>query len=367
MAGKTIFLGLGTYGKVGGLQAFNRRLIQVLEARAKTRDEFRPVILLRQDEPRDLPEAHARADFHACGDSLPKLLGSALRAARGAELIVIGHINLLPVAALCRVVAPRARMVLMVHGVDVWGTPPYRLPKMMDRPLLALVDRIISVSAFTAGRMQAAFGLSADNFRVFRNAVDLLDFPTPQSKPTREILSVARLAEHDRGKNIDKVLCAVAQLAERHPDLTYTHVGDGVLRPELEALAETLGIGERVTFAGRVSDEELSAAYARATAFVLPSEKEGFGIVFLEAWQRYLPVICSTGDAAHEIVTDHVDGFAVDASDIAALADRIEQLVLDPDEARRMGIAGHAKVTSSYLMHAYEQHLNELLDEVSRS
>lgn len=369
----TVFLGLETYGQTGGLQAFNRRLITVLAERAARRGE-RPVeVVLRRDAGALLPTGlHAR--FHACGARIAECLQAALAASRGARLIVVGHVNLLPVAALCRLAAPRARLVLMVHGDEVWGDPAFRAVRACDRPLLRLVDRVVAVSDFTARRMRAAFGLPARRFRIFLNAVDPAPDPAPEltpdpappgALPGQTILTVSRLGAFDGAKNIDSILHAVALLAPDRPALRQTIVGDGVLRPALERLAVTLGIADRVTFAGRLSDADLAVAYDRARVFALPSAKEGFGIVYLEAWQHGLPVIYGTADAAAEIVSDGIDGFAVDPADPAALAARVGWLLDHPDRARAMGRAGRDKVAARYLMPAFRARLNAILDEVT--
>lgn len=370
MTGRTLFLGLETYGRTGGLQAFNRRLIAVLadRARAEGGAEGAPplAVVLRRDAGAALP-AGLHATIHACGPSIAAFARAALAQARGARLIVVGHVNLLPVAALCRIAAPRARMVLMAHGDEVWGDPAYRAPRPLDRPLLRRLDRVVAVSAHTAGRMQAAFGLEPDLFRIFLNAVDPLPPAAAQDIPPDgpdEILSVTRLDAHDGAKNIDRVLAAVARLAPARPGLRYRIVGDGVLRPGLQALAARLGIADRVIFAGRLSDAGLAAAYGRARVFVLPSAKEGFGIVYLEAWQRGLPVICGTADAGPEIVSHGSDGFAVDPADADALAARIGWLLDHPAAARAMGRAGRDKVAARYLMPAFRARIGSILDEV---
>lgn len=365
MSGQTLFLGLETWSRLGGLQAFNRRLIAALARRAKGMGAPPVVAVLRRDAGAELP-SDLHVVFHACGPSRAQFAVAAMAGARGAKLIVVGHINLLPVAALCRIRAPQARVVLMVHGDEVWGDPVYRAPRWLDRPLLRLVHRVVSVSDFTARRMQAAFALPPARFLTFLNAVDPIAFELPPRHAAPEILSVTRLAAHDHGKNIDQVLRAVAQLAPTRPSLRYTIVGEGVLRPGLQALAAELGISAQVTFAGRLSDGDLAVAYGRARIFVLPSQKEGFGIVYLEAWLRALPVICGTEDAAHEIVTDGTDGFCVNPQDTDLLAHRIGWLLDHPEAARQMGVAGQRKVADHYLADAFHDRLETILNEVER-
>jgi phosphatidylinositol alpha-1,6-mannosyltransferase len=359
------FLATETYISVGGMQMFNRRLIRALSARAKSEPHAQLSVALRTDEAHHIPQGQSARIF-ASGKSKPRFVFDALRACFGADVIVVGLINLLPIAFFCKIVAPKAKVVLIVHGDDVWGDPTYRAIRWYDRFFLRRLDRIISVSDYTSRRMQQAFGLNSELFRIFLNAVDPISFQAPAQRHPAQILSVTRLAAHDHGKNIDKVLRAVARLIADVPQLHYTIVGDGVLRPQLETLSRELGIQDHVTFAGRVNDAALSEAYSRASVFVMPSQKEGFGIVFLEAWQRELPVICGIHDAACEIISDQVDGFAVDPHDIDALAARISYLIAHPDVARSMGQAGADKVRANYLDAAYQRRLGEILDEVEK-
>jgi glycosyltransferase involved in cell wall biosynthesis len=141
-------------------------------------------------------------------------------------------------------------------------------------------------------------------------------------------------------------------------------VGEGPLKSELASLARELAVGERVEFLGRISDGRLAEAYAQACLFAMPSSKEGFGIVFLEAWLHGLPVICGTQDAAVEIITDGVDGFAVNPWDIETLAAKIAILLADPDMAAAMGLAGADKVRSRYLMGHFKGNLEKLIAEL---
>jgi glycosyltransferase involved in cell wall biosynthesis len=168
----------------------------------------------------------------------------------------------------------------------------------------------------------------------------------------------------DREKNVAQMIRAVAKLKDNMPGLKHEIIGDGALRPELEALARNLSVGEIVTFRGNVSKAELNAAYARATVFAMPSSKEGFGIVFLEAWQRGLPVICSLEGASKEVVADGIDGFAVDPADIAMIADRLSLLLSQPDLARAMGERGRRKVEEKYLNAAFRSNLDRIIDEL---
>ncbi len=123
---------------------------------------------------------------------------------------------------------------------------------------------------------------------------------------------MTRLSAKEPYKNVDKVIRAVARLAVTLPTVRLDIVGDGDGKPALMALAESEGVTDRVSFLGRASDHELALAYSRASVFALPSSGEGFGIVYLEAWQRGLPVIGSTEGAAPEVIAHGQDGLLVD-------------------------------------------------------
>jgi phosphatidylinositol alpha-1,6-mannosyltransferase len=161
------------------------------------------------------------------------------------------------------------------------------------------------------------------------------------------------------------MISAIADLKERLPGVKYEIVGDGGLRPELEALSNRLGLSDIVTFHGRLGDRELHEAYARASVFAMPSNKEGFGIVYLEAWQHGLPVICSSVGASSEIVSDGVDGYVVDPTNVSALADRLHQLLTEPELAKAMGERGRQKVERKYLNANFRLHLDAILEEMS--
>src|SRR5262249_23166903 len=124
-------------------------------------------------------------------------------------------------------------------------------------------------------------------------------------------------------------------------------VGDGDDRPRLEAAAADRELGEAITFLGRVDDVVLSALYDRAAFFVMPSPREGFGLVYLEAMRVGKPCIAVHG-SADEIIRHEVDGLVVDPGSSDALAAAIVRLFSDGDERTRMGAAARARVHESF-------------------
>ena len=147
-----------------------------------------------------------------------------------------------------------------------------------------------------------------------------------------QFLSVARLRRGNERKNIDGTIRALAEL-NGEIEFRYTVIGDGDDRPRLEAIAGELGIADRVTFAAAVGDDELIRFYRRSDLFVLasralPTDIEGFGIVYLEANACGVPVMCCRGGATDAVV-DGINGIVLDDADSATIAAGIRRFVLE--------------------------------------
>ena len=151
-------------------------------------------------------------------------------------------------------------------------------------------------------------------------------------------LSVGRL---EGTKRVDLIIRAL-QHVDRRSRLVI--VGEGPLRPELEALAAATGAGDRVTFAGALNETDLVNLYAGAAAVVFPPYDEDYGYITLEAFLSRKPVV-TTSDAGGplEFVTDGVTGL-VAAPDAGSLGAAMSKIVADSKRAAAMGDAGYERV-----------------------
>jgi glycosyltransferase involved in cell wall biosynthesis len=227
----------------------------------------------------------------------------------------------------------------------------------------ACIDEVASVSRLTARRMAAGYRFPDSKFRLLPNAVD-----PPGSVPARptvgrppRLLTVARLSLKDRYKGCDRVLHALPRVLAEVPGARYDIVGDGPLRPELEQLAERLGVRRAVRFLGYVDDDQLEAIYRQARLMVMPSTGEGFGIVFLEAWKHGLPVVAGNRDASREVVEDGVTGLCVDPESPEEIGQAVVRLLADPDYAARLGTQGYRTLLERYTHEKFRDNLREIL------
>nr|WP_244328523.1 glycosyltransferase [Yimella sp. cx-51] len=152
------------------------------------------------------------------------------------------------------------------------------------------------------------------------------------------LVVLARLVPH---KQVHHALLTVQQLAPGFPALTLDVVGDGWSRSALEAMARDLGIDERVNFHGQVTEAEKERVLDHAALMLMPSAKEGWGLVVTEAGQHAVPSIgYRSSGGLKESIRDGVTGWLVDS---------LEELVLttasalrDPAEVSRRGHAAKA-------------------------
>ena len=165
------------YGGIGGIAKFNRDLLAALSCMPEIKEVVAlPRLIQRKPEP--IPEK-VRYEMRAARSKLSYLL-HAVRLALAAprmDLVICGHINLLPLAWLVSR-TKRCPLLLIVHGVDAWQ--PHR--SLLVRALLGRPDAIVAVSRYTVARMREWSGLPEQRFRILPNCVDLETFaPRPRN------------------------------------------------------------------------------------------------------------------------------------------------------------------------------------------
>lgn len=217
---------------------------------------------------------------------------------------------------------------LKVPGAWRWAAWLLRtLRQRAIRQGLEATAHVFAVSRSTADLIARVFPRQMAPVSVVPPGVDDTFFQEgyAQSVLPQRLLTVARLTQEHRRKNVDGVLRALCLLPESLP-VRYTVVGDGDSRPQLEGLARELGVSDRVEFVGRVSRDRLLAWYRRSHLFVLAArgsrlDVEGFGIVYLEASASGVPVLCSREGGSTDAVADGWNGILLPSSspeDIAA-------------------------------------------------
>jgi phosphatidyl-myo-inositol dimannoside synthase len=269
----------------------------------------------------------------------------------------------------------RYSTVLTIHGtyavsILASGTFATRCArKMYER-----IGSIISVSAYTKNRLQeedpTLFESIAEKITVIPNAVETPAKPSGKwRKETDEqyVLGVGAVKER---KGYLEALDALASFGKKHPDINWRYDIYGSLKQDplyVEALqdrAEELDIRDRVYLHGGVDDEELEEAYVRADLFLLLSKTtkydiEGFGIVFLEANVRGVPVIGPESGGCPEAIDEGKSGFVCDGGNPKDVAQRIEDILIDraisEEDCLRWALGHSLTETTSKVVEVYEK------------
>lgn len=177
------------------------------------------------------------------------------------------------------------------------------------------------------------------------NGVDIRAFDSAARSHEGAVrfLCVGRLIER---KGQRYIIEALAALTRAGVQATLELVGSGDERPRLEALTESLGLRDRVRFAGYVPRDAIAQRYAAADVFVLPSYNEGMSVATLEAMAAGLPIIATRTGGLAELVEDGVNGLTFAWGDTAALTRHLTLLAGDRALRHRMGAASRSRAVA---------------------
>ena len=179
------------------------------------------------------------------------------------------------------------------------------------------------------------------------------------------ILIVGRLSAEQKHKGHDHLLEAMPEILQSVPDAQLIIAGEGTDQKRLEAKAQDLGISNQVIFTGWVNEAQLNTLYNQCALFAMPSQGDGFGIVFLEAMMHSLPCVGLKNTAAAEIFEHEKSGILVDRDDRRDMANRLSTLLLDESRRKNLGKAGQKRYQSQFQGQHYAERLQSILMEHS--
>ena len=239
------------------------------------------------------------------------------------------------------------------HAKDIWTTPEWE-----KREKLASCEWLVTCTR--ANREHLAALAPPGKVELLYHGIDLARFPRNaaigsardgSSEPV-VILSVARLVEK---KGTEILLEALARIS---PALQwrFVHVGGGPLLKSLQGRAARLGIEERVTWRGALTQDEVLAEYRKADVFALASriardgDRDGMPNVIAEAQSQGLACVATRVSAIPELVRDGQTGILVPENDAEALARALESLIADPARRRALGQAAQTRVREGFAL-----------------
>jgi glycosyltransferase involved in cell wall biosynthesis len=266
-------------------------------------------------------------------------------------------------------------LVTTLHGFDVTttdqamlrsGRPALIASVLRRRALQRDGAQFLCVSEFIR-RAALARDYPAERSIVHAIGVDLERLrPSSDSQPGL-IVHVARLVEK---KGTTFLLQALARLAGSRPDVQLVVVGEGPLRPALEAEAGRLGLGEKARFLGAQTHEETLNWMRRASLIAVPSvtaasgDSEGLPTVVFEAGGLAVPVVASDTSGIPEAVKDGETGLLAPPGDVEALADRLERILSDQGLRDTLGRQARALMETRFDLARQTFLLEECYDQI---
>jgi phosphatidyl-myo-inositol dimannoside synthase len=358
----------------GGIQRAGRHFALVLSEFAASRKmEYRFLSLNDTQELHRMTVGDREFVFTGAARGKTRFAASALKAARRKpKLVFAAHANLAPIVRSMNIVAPRMKSIVCTHGSEVSEPLSSIRRRSLRRATLVLAN-----SRNTADHVISVQGVAPEKVRVLPLALDpgfeirMAAHPAgclpPNFPQGRVILTVGRWLATERYKGMDTLIQAMPRLLLRWPDVQLVMVGAGDDREWLVNLARDSGVQRHVHFLSGLTDAELSACYAAAELFALPSRAEGFGIVYLEAMARGKPVIGGAHGGAPEVIQDGVTGYLVQHGDTVQLATSIDALLSNPELAREMGARGRERVQNEFRFQVFAKAFRKILRELCES
>jgi len=206
--------------------------------------------------------------------------------------------------------------------------------------ILTQADRVIAVSCFLADHAER-IGVPKGKLDVIYNSVDFIDAPgsTEAGKRVKDdcgpgakvMLTIGRLIP---GKGVAGIIKLIPGLIEKVGKIVFLVAGDGPELRNLESLAESLGIRDKIRFLGRVDHDDIMGYLKASDIFVLNTEHEGLSHTVLEAMKAGIPVVTTRVGGNPETIKDGVDGLLVEFNDTDRMRDAIIKVLSDEELAK---------------------------------
>lgn len=368
---KHIYLfSLQTFSSTGGIQKMTRTLAHALFHISKTEPwDFKLFSLY--DTRYDLMTQYLPSENYTGFNNNRLRLGlTSIKEASHSDIVILNHINFSLIGIVVKLFNPKCQMWLIAHGIEVWR--PVNIIKRIF--LNRYCDKIICVSGFTRNQMIARHHSDPTKCVVLNNVVDpFIKLPDVFDKPeylrnryglsasNQVIFTLTRLASSEQYKGHEQVIKAIGNLKQMFPSIKYILSGqyDPVEEIRIRSLIDKYNVKDEVILTGFLDESELTDHFLLADLFVLPSKKEGFGIVFIEALACGLPVICGNADGSSDAIKDGKLGTAINVDDLTELQNTIAEYLNTP-----LALSDRKKLQKECLLHFNENRYKENLEKI---
>ncbi|RZK37451.1 MAG: glycosyltransferase family 1 protein [Pedobacter sp.] len=331
-----LLLTLKVFSFTGGIEKVCRILSKALQEYSTQSNQHKSALKVISlcDKSSEVDQRYCQG-VHFKGFNGNKIIFSTAAFLQGLQkdIIILSHINLIMIAALIKMISKNKRFILLAHGIEVWrDLKPWKISFIKKNV------EIWAVSQYTANVLIKKHGFHPSQIKVLNNCIDPY-FIIPESfeKPaylkrrhqlTDEhpiILTVSRLSSFEMYKGYDTVIECIRPLLQDFPNLKYLLAGkaDFAEQQRLLQLIKNQQLDHQIILLDYISDQELADYFQLADLFVMPSKKEGFGIVFIEAAACGCPVMAGNQDGSSDALLNGELGILVNPDHQKEIADSI--------------------------------------------
>ena len=257
-----------------------------------------------------------------------------------------------------RLAAKLAGVKIIIHTIHGLPFHPYQpriinyIYRLCERIVSRFTNKIIAVSRAMVDTASSAGIAPEKKFIVIHSGLDLRQFKPRQGDESlkkqfgihRDEIVIGKVARLFHLKGHKYLFKAISNLLADFPHLKILLIGDGILRHELEREADTLGIKDKVIFAGLVSRDKIPEMIAIMDIVVHCSLREGLARVIPQAMAMEKPVVGFDLDGSREVIEDKVNGFLVKPKDVEDLTNALKKLLSNPSLIKEMGACGRKKI-----------------------
>jgi phosphatidyl-myo-inositol dimannoside synthase len=374
MNGSVLFLTLRVFSATGGIEKVCRIFAKVISELGSNASRTKSEVLSMYDASTDADSRYlGPLSFVGFGKKKLSFVVVAIYAAWQSQVIVLSHINLLSVGFLIKLLRPRVKLVMFAHGIEVWS----RLPRLR-RWMMKKVDRVWCVSQFTLDKLATVNQVPTQKLSVLNNCLDpFLPLMEKQEKEKKLIekyqlapddtvlFTLTRLSGKELYKGYDNVIRTLPGLLTTQPGIKYIIAGkyDADEKERIGKLIAQLGLGQHVVLAGYIADADLPAYFGLADIYIMPSQKEGFGISFIEAMYYGVPVIAGNKDGSRDALLNGELGLLVNPDSLDEITTAISKMMSNS----ALYMPNSKKLNDNFSYEVYKQNVATELNKLMLS
>lgn len=370
MAHKVLFLTLKVFSFTGGIEKVCRTICRALYDIGEE-GAADPTVYSMYDQNYDRDSRYLKKQQYRGFNGNRKIfVVKAFLKGITSDAVILSHVHLLSIAYLIKRLRPGTKVYLIAHGIEIWKKFPEPKLKALKR-----LDKIICVSKFTAEKIKKTHGIDPGKLEVLNNCLDPFyyfhkDFNKPKDLLQRYgltedhtiLMSLCRLSSSEKYKGYDNTLAILPELVKKYPKLQYLLAGkyDEEEKIRIDKLISKYQITDHVKLLGFVDEAEVSDHFLLSDIFLLPSKKEGFGIVFIEAMASGLSVLGGNKDGSVDALKNGELGKLVDPDNLEEIETALADMLAHP-LSREEKILLQQKVLASFGYEQYKEALKNLI------